>query len=293
MPECSFVLLTSPRDIEFLSPILRHLVRMCAFPFREVILVLDDLPRKIPEPRAGEFSRLVDELRKEGVFTRSVPLSGVPSKDLAKKYFGERISVERDHRGVPLFGWIAGLEAAQTDFVLHFDSDILLYQAAGHSWIDEGMALIEEDPQVMFVAPLPGPPARDGAVHGQAITPTLDLHGNLRFKTFSSRRFLVSKQRFATLLPTPLQYISANRRRIMHLGIGNALCPWEQCVSRALEDSLFYRVHLSSADAWALHCPDHGEAWVRALPDLIGKIELGQYPEQQAGRYDLMLPAWK
>jgi hypothetical protein len=79
----------------------------------------------------------------------------------------------RDHRGVPLFGWIAGLEAAQTDFVVHFDSDLLLHQAPGHSWIDAGMALIQEDPLAMFVSPLPGPPASDGSVKDQAVAPTL------------------------------------------------------------------------------------------------------------------------
>ncbi len=162
--------------------------------------------------------------------------------------------------GVPMFGWIAGLETARTDFVVHFDSDILLHQAPDHNWIEAGMALIEKDSLVMFVSPLPGPPASDGCFHDQAFAPTFDEEGNLRFKTFSSRRFLVNKCRFENLLPTPLVYTSAKGRRRMQFGIGNALSPWETCVSCALKEFINDRVNLRSPKAWAIHCPDHGPA---------------------------------
>jgi hypothetical protein len=186
MPECTFVFLTNPRDIEFVDHTLRHLLRMCSFHFREIILVADDLPKgtqlQSHENSDAKFSRMIQELQRNGTITRCVRLSAIDSDRLAGKYFGSRVSAMRDHRGIPLFGWIAGLEAAQTDFVLHFDSDILLHQAPGHSWIDAGMTLIQEDPLAMFVSPLPGPPASDGSFYDQAVAPTFDNQGNLRFK---------------------------------------------------------------------------------------------------------------
>lgn len=296
MPECTFVLLTSPSDIEFMNDTLRHLLRMCSFRFREVIVVADDLPRTTRTQSHGnsdaEFSGLIQEWQRNGTVTRCVRLSTIPSARLARKYFGSRVPAMRDRRGIPLFGWIAGLETAQTDFVVHFDSDILLHQAPGHSWIDAGIALLEGDPLAMFVSPLPGPPASDGAFHTRSVAPTFDNQGNLRFKTFSSRRFLVSKRRFENMLPTPLRYISTKQRLRMQFGFGNALYPWEHCVSCALEESEYYRVHLRSPKAWAIHCPDHGRVWIQSLPGLIKRVEVGQYPAEQGGHYDLMLPAW-
>jgi hypothetical protein len=269
---------------------------MCSFRFREILVVADDLPRGNRSLAPGiENSRLADllqRLTRDKTITRCIHLSEIASDGLAEKYLRSRVSTMRDQRGVPLFGWIAGIEAAQTDFVVHFDSDMLLHQAPGHSWIDTGMTLIEEDPLTMFVSPLPGPPSYDGRLRAQAVAPTLDNQGNFRFKTFSSRRFLINKQRFEKLLPTPLRYTSIKRRLLMQVGFGNAVRPWEYCVSCALQKSKYYRVHLCSPKAWALHCPDHSNAWLDSLPAVIKRVEEGQYPVEQGGHYDLMLPAW-
>src|ERR1700719_1504613 len=119
---------------------------MCSFPFHEIILVADDLPKPSRSLHRGNsippFSEQLERLQREGTITRWVRLSSIASDHLSAKYFGSRISAMRDHRGVPLFGWIAGIEEARTDFVVHFDSDILLHQAPGHNWIDAGMGLI-------------------------------------------------------------------------------------------------------------------------------------------------------
>jgi len=229
MTDCAFVLLTSPRDSGFVGDILDHLLRMCSFPFREIILVVDDLPKSVPKEHRSldaEFQDLTQRLQQNGAVTRFVCLDSTPTGRLAKKYFGSRVSRMRDFRGIPMFGWIAGLETAETDFVVHFDSDILLHQAPNHNWIQAGMALIEKDPQVMFVSPLPGPPASDGHFYDQAVAPTFDDEGNLRFKTFSSRRFPVNKRRFENILPTPLMHVRErasadavwNRERAVELG---------------------------------------------------------------------------
>ena len=292
-------MLAGPGDSAFVEMTLKHLLRTCSFPFHEVIIVADDLPRK--GGRSAEdavdvqgLQKTLNRLCKEGTVSRYVLLSAIDRERerLSRKYFGARIAKVRDHRGVPLFGWIAGLETAETKFVVHFDSDILLHQDTGFNWIGAGMSLIDEDPTAMFVSPLPGPPTSDGKLHGQACAHTRDAHGNFRFKTFSSRRFLVSKERLAGLLPTPVAHSSNKRRVLMRLGLGNSVLPWEESVSRALAESDCYRVHLACPDAWAVHSPDHGPDWLRALPDIIKRVEEGRYPREQAGYYDLILSAW-
>ena len=296
MTECTFAMLAGPSDAAFMGSTLRHLLKMCSFGFREVIVIADDLPKKGRSRDAVyRFHDILGPLRNDGTVTKCVFLSAVDRDRgiLSRKYFGSpRIPKARDHRGVPLFGWLAGLEEAPTDFVVHFDSDSLLHQDPSYSWIDAAMRLMAQDSTVMFVSPLPGPPTSDGGLRGQSVDPIKDNLGNLRFKTFTSRRFLVSKQRFEKMLPTPVAYTSTKRRILMRLGFGNALSTWEDCVSRSLQESEYYRVHLGCPKAWALHCPDHGPDWLEALPSVIRRVEEGQYPAKQAGHFDLTLSAW-
>ena len=295
MTECTFSMLAGPGDISHVERILRHLLKMCAFDFREVIVVEDDCPKKGRSTNDGRrLHEVMERLRRDGLVSRSVLLSSLDRDRtrLSTKHFGSVLPSARDYRGVPLFGWVAGLEAARTDFLVHFDSDVLLHQQTGFSWIEAGAKLIAHDSHVMFVSPLPGPPTTDGGLRGQLVDPIIDRDGNFRFKTFSSRRFLVSKQRFEKMLPTPGDWMSIQNRALMRLGFRNRLVTWEECVSRALQKSEFDRVHLRCPQAWAIHCLDHGQEWLARLPGIIARIEAGDYPAAQAGHYDLILSAW-
>ena len=94
------------------------------------------------------------------------------------------------------------------------------------------------------------------------------------------------------MLPTPLLYTSRRDRWLMKLGFGNAVQMWEECVSAALQRSAYYRVHLASPTAWSVHCKDHIPRWVAALPSILARVEAGEFPEGQAGYYDLRLADW-
>jgi hypothetical protein len=143
---------------------------------------------------------------------------------------------------------------------------------------------MEEDKSVMFVSPLPGPPAKDGTFPSQLTAPTFDRHGNLRFKTFTSRCYLVSKSRFARMLPTRMQ------RGITKAGITHFA--WESCIESDLQNSPFERAHLCSSNAWYLHQQRHTAEWADALPEILAKIEADVYPEGQGGYHDLIPELW-
>ena len=298
VPSCTFVTLAGTADSPFLEIVLKHLLNMCSFPFHDVLLVVDDLPKDggNAEEQARQVANLLiiaGRLQEGGSVSRLIKLSSADREHLSAKYFGNRrIKAARDLRGVPLFGWVVGLDAAETDFVMHFDSDILLHQDPQFDWIKVGMKLIEDDPSAMFVSPRPGPPTADGRLGGQAVDPTLDSQGNFRFKTFSSRRFLVKKRRFESFLPTPAVYEPSKYSALTRLGFHGRILPWEEFVNRSLSASSFYRVHLSSREAWSIHSPAHTAEWLQALPHIIKCVEQGQYPPEQAGYYDLVLPPW-
>lgn len=239
------------------------------------------------------FETVVEKALSAGVIDRYIPLSGVRNDVLGRKHFGQTIPSMRDHRGVPMFGWIVGIESAKTDYVVHFDSDILLYQARDKDWISDGIEVLKADERAMFVAPMPGPPHREGKLLDQATPPIVDAQGNWRFRTFSSRRFLVDRTKLNALLPIPLCYVSKKRHFLMKLGVGEALHNWEYCMGMALARSAYDRVHLRSSQAWTIHCPSHDAQWQTLLPSIISRVEKGEFPGEQAGLYDLQLPAWQ
>jgi len=259
---CTFAMLAGPADATYFSLTLRHILKMCSFDFAEVLLIVDDLPKRGRSPEAEQaFCTMVEGLQHDGLIDRIVWLRRFHAQSLraAPKYFGRRITQFRDHRGVPAFGWIAAIEAAKSEFLLYFDSDVLLYQS-GTDWISAGMELIAKDETAMFVAPYPGAPAPDRELFGHSEPPVLDEQGNFRWKTFSSRRFLVSKPHLEKLLPTPPRFVSKKRELLSRIGIGNALLPWESAVSKALEQSPYSYVYLGSQAAWSLQL---SRSWTR------------------------------
>jgi hypothetical protein len=285
--QCSMVVLVGPGDIEFFRHITAHLKRTAHFQFSETFLVLDTMRRHKSEAlvataRAMQAANEID---------RYVELEPHMNIILAHKHFAEAPKRLRDNRGIPLFGWIAGMENATAEYLFHSDSDILIHSAANFSWVKAAIDVMENDPSIMFVMPLAGPPNLYGLL-GQKIAPVIDEAGNYRFKTFSSRHYVVNRRRFEKLLPLPPVHASKRQKLFMALGGPSSLRAWEKHVGLALASSAFFRIHLSDRRAWALHCKDHGPRWRENLPAIMAAVERGEFPRPQAGHYDLRLEDW-
>lgn len=299
---CSFSILAGTPDVPFLEPMVKHIVGANCYPFSERILVLDVLPPAQPESRGNDegrrkqLERIGQHLQSEGWIDEVLKLR-VDEPRLAEwkhKHFTEGVNTLRDERGIPLFGWIAGIEASTDDrYHVHFDSDIFLFQKPDFDWVQEGLHVMKSDPSALFMAPRPGPPTPAGDLRGQSDEYVHDREtGVFQFKTFSSRRFLVDKERLRELLPLDPLYISRRDRLVRFFTGESTIQPWEAIVSHALKQSSFYRGHLSTENAWVLHAPDHGPSFISHLSELVQTIEGGSYPEEQAGYYDLRLNDW-
>ncbi|MDQ4099039.1 MAG: glycosyltransferase, partial [Chloroflexota bacterium] len=199
-------------------------------------------------------------------------------------------------RGAPILGYMYSIDQATHDYVVHFDGDLLLYQEPSRSWVGDGIALMQQVPEALFVAPLSGPPRPDGTL-SQGTTPyERDPRGFYRFKKFTARKWLVDRRRLALFLPMQPMYKTASGI-IKDVGADPSIrespaWSWEGMVSARLAETEFVRADLDSPTAWALHPPDHGATFIAQLPDLIGKIERGWFPPAQAGDYDLRLDLW-
>ncbi|WP_353932995.1 hypothetical protein WJM97_10595 [Okeanomitos corallinicola TIOX110] len=283
---------------------------MSKFNFSERVLAIDTAPLsgdKLLRPGIGTLEQLracCEQLIKDGIIDKVVDInySQTYHDQVYTKHFGSPIRKTHNYKGYPILGTIFHIESAKSDYMLHYDSDMLLHQQPNYSWIDEGIKLLQKHPEVMAVRPLTGPPTEDGSIY-QTKPYERDPEGFFKFKFFGSRVYLIDRQRFDKLLPLNVLWRSYNNEILNNLptkiktilnnttGKGN-LDSWEIMVSDKLEKTSYVRAVLDSPLAWTLHPKDRSPKFIKELPEIIAKIESGSYPPEQAGHYDLLSKYW-
>ena len=310
LPSCSLWILVARTDIPFMMATIPHLVKMSNFPFREKVLAVDTAPlsgEKLMRPGIGTMAELRDrtqQLLQDKVVDRVVDINYDPDycDRVYAKHFGSRIRQTHNYKGYPILGTIFTIEEAQSDYMLHFDSDMLLYQNPDYSWIADSMGLMEKHPQIMSLRPLTGPPRQDGSFY-QQFPYQKDPAGFYKFKFFGSRVYLINRRGFEQLLPLPIIWRSYRRQWLNRLPLNwqtqlnyltgkGKLDSWEIMVSQKLEETNYFRGVLANPQAWTLHPKDRSPAFIEALPQITERIERGDYPSQQAGYYDLQSELW-
>ncbi|MEL7501530.1 MAG: hypothetical protein AAFN18_03600 [Cyanobacteria bacterium J06554_6] len=308
-PSCSLSIMVARTDIPFMMETIPHLVRTAHYPFSEKVLFIDVAPlsgEKRNRPGIGTMEQLREncaQLKAAGIVDRLVDMeySDEYRQRVYRKHFGANLKPTHNWKGYPILGTIFSLEETTGDYVVHFDSDMLQYQKPGHSWIQEGMALMEQRSDIIFVRPLSGPPQADGTLHQRVDYEPDD--GFYRFKFFGSRCYLLNRQRFDHFLPIPVLWMGYKRPWLKQLppraltwlnhrtGRG-FLDSWEVMVSRKLEQTHYWRATLANPDGWTLHPIARGPEFIDNLTTIIQRIEAGDYPPKQAGHYDLDLDLW-
>lgn len=301
-PSCTLSILVARTDTSFMMHTVPHLIRSNTYPFAERVLVVDTAPLGATyseRPHVGTIEELMDccaRLHRDGVVDRVLPIDYDRSRraQLYRKHFGRNLWQTHDHRGYPILGIIWSLETARTDYVVHFDSDMLLHQDTGYCWIEKGIDALKRRDELIAVLPRSGPPGDDGRLIQQESVGEAyvrDGEGFYLLDSFTSRVFLTDRRRLDRLLPLGVGR-SLRRRMKERLTRSNTVPPWEELIGRRLETSRFVRADLDTGHAWTLHSEARGQEWVTMLPSIIRQVEDGWYPPQQAGFYDLQLPAW-
>lgn len=310
-PSVSLSINVARFDVPFMLQTIPHMVRSCNFPFAQRTLVLDLSVRRAQRRYQGiddaalnaDLLRCCRQLIADGVMDSMVEIdfSDASRRRINTTHFGRDIGHTHNFRGAPILGYLAGIDAATSDYFLHFDSDMLVHQAQGHSWINDGIALLRSASDVFCVSPLPGPPAPDGSlragpgteqVFNQPVRYTRDPRGFYGFGWFSSRKFLMDMRRYREILPLQPRVRSWKHAVSAPLRRASPVVGWEVMVSDRIYELGLLRAELDSAQAWTLHTPDHGAAFIANLPEVIALVEQGWYPPTQAGDYDLRLDDW-
>ena len=197
-------------------------------------------------------------------------------------------------RGYPIYGSFKQFINTEAKYILHLDSDMIFYEAPVFSWVQEGLRIMEENEDILCVLPRGGPPTKDGSLH-QGSTPykTDEKRGLYLFKNFTSRHYLIHRERFLSLLPLKPLWLSWREPIKSRLfGNGKMLC-WETMVEHALKKSDLWRADLMTDQAWSLHPGDRSAEFYQLLPQIIDSVKRNEFPEEQRGHFDLRLCDWK
>ena len=310
-PTCSLWFFVARTDLPFMMLTIPHIVKMCNFPFQEKVLAIDTAAlsgEKVDRPGIGTMEDLrqcAQTLLHKGVVDRIVDFNydSRYQERLYLKHFGSAIKPTHNYKGYPILGSIFKIEECQSDYLVHFDSDMMMYQEPSYRWIAEGIDLMEANPQIMFVRPMTGPPISDGKFC-ESDMGKLNPQGFYEFKHFGSRLYLLKCNRFDELLPLPIIWYNEYRQQFvknwpegmktaLNIWTGKGkLDSWEIMVSEKLKQTDYLRINLTNPRAWSLHPKERSPAFIAALPSIIARIERGDFPAKQAGFYDLIFDLW-
>jgi hypothetical protein len=208
--------------------------------------------------------------------------------------FNYPFNVTHCFRGYPIYGSFKQFLDTEEKYILHLDCDMIFYEEPSFSWVREGIKIMEENEDVLCVLPRGGPPTKDKSLN-QGTTPyqTDEKRGLYLFKNFTSRHYLIHRERFLSLLPLKPLWLSLREPIKSRLfGNGKMLC-WEAMVEHALQKSDMWRADLMTEKAWSLHPAERSEEFYHLLPKIIKSVSQRDFPEEQRGNFDLNLNDWK
>ncbi|SDS64021.1 glycosyltransferase family 2 protein [Opitutus sp. GAS368] len=291
-PPVTLQISLAPSDHRLAAEILPHQIRTWRGQVAEILLTID-LHRsrgRFADGWAGGRDAIL-ALANSIAGARVVAVDDGPEAMAAvsREFFGGRPIPRKDHRGGPYYSYFFALHAATHPRVLHCDAD-MMFGGGSPTWVAEACALLDENPDVLLTAPLPGPPAPDGRLRELPGRRLARPEFAYEFPDVSTRVFLLDRNRWRDRLGALRPGLAAPRGFILALLEGN---PPRQLPERLLAAELERR-HLRRIDflgqapgMWSLHPPYRGADFFAKLPALVRRVEAGDMPPEQLGFHDV------
>lgn len=293
-----------PNDHKHIEPLLRHQIKVWGDGIDRVRLTLDLHNSESGRYRSNSFS---DNLRSMRSIIRNVsrdfPFITVDEVDtspetrnkIAKKFFNKDDLPIKAWDGGPFYSYLFGLWKARAKTIIHMDSD-MMFGGLSPTWISEAEEILDTDPDVIFVAPLSGPPHPDGVLKGHRLQPGVPvkpykLPVSYAFNSVSTRIFVTRPElirsrigHFEWLPPSPSQQFRARL-----LGNPPLSREFEVVLSHTMQKRGLIRVdhHGRNTGMWSLHPPFRTAQFYADLPAIIRRVERGDMPAEQLGQYDM------
>jgi hypothetical protein len=283
----------APSDYRHARELLPHQLRVWRGQVAEVLLTVDF------HRSSGRFSARWEEGKDKIIdLAQSQPGARVVIVDygpaamarVSTEFFGGQPVPAKDFRGGPYYSYFFGMAEARQTYVLHTDSD-MFFGGGSQTWLAEAVGHMDANPEVLFAAPLPGPPTADGRLRSQEAVPEGETPHAFRFDTMSTRLFLVDRRRFRATIGALRPQRPPSLRSVMKAMVeGNPPQDLpEHLFSRAMHTrGLVRREFLGTAPGmWSLHPPYRSADFYRRLPELVQRVESGDLPAAQAGDHDM------
>lgn len=302
----------SPGDPSYARETVPPLIEAHKDSVDEVLLVVDccrpqgtrivDRERTFPKPEfekdLGEIRSIASSFEEKGLADDVVFLE--PEDDIighiSGKYLRGIINETHDFGGTALMSYLAGLEIPDTQYVLHYDGDMLLHQADEYDWCVVAQEFMEES-KAVAATPRVSPPFATERQMGDAPSvhpgrPFEPIEGGWKNDWFSTRCFLMDKEKLAEYLPL------VQGRLLLETVVGKLV---RHAYPRSPEMMFFkrigksggWRLNLSSEQAWLLHPNNKGELFLELLPRIQSAISEGVVPEEQRGYANVDLEVWQ
>ena len=300
-----------PLDARLVSHALKHQLQTWGDQVERVSLTIDT-----KRSRNGRYRGTAYEESRKHLFTeiegiaRHFPKIDVVEVDYSpaardavrQRYFATSTEYpEKAYDGGPFHAYFYGLLAADADYVLHMDGD-MLFGGGSQTWLNEAIDWFENTPDALFACPLPGPPRPDGSLADRhrlfsgGLAPRLPErlaadYPAYRFKSVSTRIFVLDHRRFDARVGA-LDNVRPSFSRQFRARVYRQLpysMPAEVVLTAAMMQHDLWRIDFlgSGAGMYSLHPPYRSEAFYRELPNLIARVVAGVIPEQQRGEYDI------
>jgi hypothetical protein len=298
----------SPNDLPTAVHTVPHQLRQLGEQVDEIDLVLDlhrsgggHFGKGWEERRAG-MERFLEGIANEHPSTRLCVVDySAPARAEVNRVLAGGAEIPRKARsGAAMYSYFWALLNARYDHVFHLDADMML-GGGSPTWIDEAAALLEQREDVAFCCPLAGPPTPDGELPAHVVDRIHRWRGvylgreplsspAYRLGHASARVWFTKCSRFvADLCPVrPLR--SRLRKRAQARLEGNPPYEnWSDTMSVQMQRAGRVRIDFlgEAPGMWSLHPEWRSEAFYKALPGLIERVEAGDMPEEQLGDYDV------
>lgn len=211
---------------------------------------------------------------------------------LALKYLGGAYHTTHSSGGTANMSYWAGIELCSTQYVLHYDGDILIYQEKGFDWALAAAEFMQNNNDVVIAVPRLCPPISDHDM------PSLDEGRQFSSQNeywlndwFSTRHFLLDKQKFQRFLPLPIFKIRVELLIRLLTKRAFPIDP-EILMFKSIASRGGKRLILKNTKAWIIHPVIKDTFFVDYLPRIINSINRNCYPQKQAGKEDLILEEW-
>lgn len=220
-----------PGDLAYAELTVPRLVKMHRQFCTTVVAIVDCCPpqatqfvnaaKKFPPSefaqRVSILEKLVSDWQQDSLFDQVVYLR--PGSDifysLSQQYLQGIVQETHDGFGHALMSYLAALNIPQTQYVLHFDADILMHSQPSSNWLEEACDRLVQNPTLLAVSPRISPPPSEIDVNDE-VAPAVSNHpesgwistwqvekvaGGWLSDWISNRCFLMDRERLKQLEP--------------------------------------------------------------------------------------------